>query len=101
MLGTLQLTTLAADRTRVVEVRPLRKAGDSSHLRTARPSPGWRTDSCTLARQQQFTFPRMAGGHLLCRVGGFPSPPNAGGRSGSPAHAEAGPDSVRPPPQSR
>jgi hypothetical protein len=31
--------------------------GDSSRLRTARPSPGWRTDSCTLARQQQFTFP--------------------------------------------
>jgi hypothetical protein len=28
----------------------------------------------------------------------FP-PPNAGGRSGSPAHAEAGPDSPRPPPQ--
>jgi hypothetical protein len=28
--------------------------GDSSRLRTARPSPGWRTDSCTLARQQQF-----------------------------------------------
>jgi hypothetical protein len=30
--------------------------GDSSHLRTARPSPGWRTDSYTLTRQQQFTF---------------------------------------------
>jgi hypothetical protein len=31
--------------------------GDSSHLRTARLPPGWRTNSCTLARQQQFTFP--------------------------------------------
>jgi hypothetical protein len=24
--------------------------GDSNHLRTARPSPGWRTDSYTLTR---------------------------------------------------
>jgi transposase-like protein len=70
MPGTLQLTTLAADRARVVEVCPLCKAGDSSHLRTARLSPRWRTDSCTLARQQQFTFPRMAGGRLLRRAGG-------------------------------
>jgi hypothetical protein len=31
--------------------------GDSSHLRTARPSPGRRTDSYTLTRQQQFAFP--------------------------------------------
>jgi hypothetical protein len=30
---------------------------DSSRLRTARPSPGWRMDSCTLTRQQQFAFP--------------------------------------------
>jgi hypothetical protein len=72
---------------------------DSSRLRTARSSPGWRTDSCTLARQHQFAFPLMAGGRLLRRAGGCPSPPNAGGRSGSPAHAEAGPNSVRPPPQ--
>jgi hypothetical protein len=61
--------------------------GDSSHLRTARPSPGWRTNSCTLTRQQQFAFPRMAGGCLLRRAGGCPSPPNVGGRSGPPAHA--------------
>jgi hypothetical protein len=73
--------------------------GDSSHLRTARPSPGWRTDSYTLTRKQQFAFPRMAGGCLLRRDGGCPSPPNVGGRSGSPAHARAGPDSARPPPQ--
>jgi hypothetical protein len=26
--------------------------GDSSHLRTERLLPGWRTDSCTLTRQQ-------------------------------------------------
>jgi hypothetical protein len=64
-----------------------------------RPSPKWRTGSCTLSRQQQFTFPRVAGGRLLRRAGGCPSPPNAGGRSGSPAHVEAGPNSVRPPPQ--
>jgi hypothetical protein len=31
--------------------------GDSSRLRMARPSSGWRTDCCTLARQHQFTFP--------------------------------------------
>jgi hypothetical protein len=62
--------------------------------RAARPSPGCKTDSCTLSRQQQFAFPHVAGGHLLRRAGGCPSPPNAGGRSGSPAHAEAGPNSV-------
>jgi hypothetical protein len=62
--------------------------GDSSHLRTARPSPEWRTDSYTLTRQQQFAFPRMAGGRHLHRARGCPSPPNAGGRSGSSAHAE-------------
>jgi hypothetical protein len=99
MTGTLELTTLAADRTRVVEVRPLRRDGDGSHLRTARPSPGWRTDSYTLARQQQFAFPRMAGGRHLRRAGGCHSPSNAGGRSGSPAHAEAGPELPHPPPQ--
>jgi hypothetical protein len=63
------------------------------------PSPGWKTDNCTLSWQQQFAFTRMAGGCLLRRAGGCPSPLNAGGRSGSPAHAEAGPNSVRPPPQ--
>jgi hypothetical protein len=38
--GTLQLTTLVADQAHVVEVRPLREAGDSSHPRTSRPPPG-------------------------------------------------------------
>jgi hypothetical protein len=59
---------------------------DVADPRAARLSPGWRTDSCTLARQQQFAFSRMAGGRLR-RAGGCPSPPNVGGRSGSPAHA--------------
>jgi hypothetical protein len=36
----LQLTTLVADEARVVEVRPLCEASDSSHPRTARPPPG-------------------------------------------------------------
>jgi hypothetical protein len=68
--------------------------------RCSRPqSPGWRTKCCTLARQQQFAFPRMAGGRLLRRAGGCLAPPGAGGRRGSPAHAEAGPDLPRPPPQ--
>jgi hypothetical protein len=70
---------------------------DSGHLRTTRPSLGWRMDSCTLSRQQQFAFPRMAGGRLLRTAGGCSSPPKAGGRSGSPAHAEVGPNSPRPP----
>ena len=58
---------------------------------------GWRTDSCTLSKQLQFAFLRMAGGRLLRTAGGCPSPPNTG-RTGSLAHAEAGPDSPRPPP---
>jgi hypothetical protein len=31
---------LAADQAHIVEVRPLRETGDSSHPRTARPPPG-------------------------------------------------------------
>jgi hypothetical protein len=72
---------------------------DVAGPRAARLSPGWRTNSCTLSRKQQFSFPRMAGGCLLRRAGVCPSPLNAGGRSGSPAHVEAGPNSARPPPQ--
>jgi hypothetical protein len=83
---TLQMTTSTADRTRVVEVRPLRKGGDSNHWRTTRPLPGWGTDGCALAGQQQFAFPHMAGGRHLHRAGGCPPPQNVGGRSGSPAH---------------
>jgi hypothetical protein len=33
-------------------------------------------------------WPRVAEVHLLRKAGEHPSPPNAGGRSGSPAHAE-------------
>jgi hypothetical protein len=51
-------------------------------------------ESCTLVREQQFAFPRMAGGRL-CRAGGCLSPPNTGGRKGSPTHTEATPHSVR------
>jgi hypothetical protein len=65
--------------------------------RATRPSPGWGTDSYTLARQQQFAFPRMAGGRLLRRAGGCLSPPNDEGRSGSSTHEEAGPDLPHPP----
>jgi hypothetical protein len=63
------------------------------------PSPGQRTECCTLAGQQQFAFPGMAGGRLLRRAGGWFPPPDAGGRGGTPAHAKAGPGSPRPPPQ--
>jgi hypothetical protein len=63
------------------------------------PPPGQRTECCTLAGQQQFAFPGMAGGRLLCRAGGWFPPLQSGGRSGTPAHAKAGPNSARPPPQ--
>jgi hypothetical protein len=62
------------------------------------PSPGQRTECCTLAGQQQFAFPGMAGGRLLCRAGGWFPPPEAG-RGGTPTHAKAGPGSPRSPPQ--
>jgi hypothetical protein len=62
--------------------------------RVARPPPGRRTESCTLFGEQQFAFPRMAGG-CLRRAGGCLSAPNVGGRKGSLAHAEATPHSVR------
>jgi hypothetical protein len=81
-------------------VPPSRRTTCCETLRCGRPqSPGQRTECCTLARRQQFAFPRMAGGRLLLRVGGWFPPPEAGGRSGTPAHAKAGPGSPRPPPQ--
>jgi hypothetical protein len=61
---------------------------------TRRPSPGQRTKCCTLAGQRQFAFPGMAEGSLR-GAGGCLSPPNKGGRKGSPTHAEATPHSVR------
>jgi hypothetical protein len=63
------------------------------------PSPGQRTECCTLAGQQQFAFPGMAGGRLLRRAGVWFPPPDVGGRSGTLAHAKAGHGSPRPPPQ--
>jgi hypothetical protein len=87
------------DRPRT-RVPPSRRTTCCETPRCGRPqSPGQRTKCCTLARQQQFAFPRMAGGCLLHRVGGWFPPPDAGGESGTPAHAKAGPGSPRPPPQ--
>jgi hypothetical protein len=60
-----------------------------------RPSPGRKTDNCTLSWQQQFAFPRVAGGRLLrnaaSAIGGeHPSPPITEGRSGPlPARRQA------------
>jgi hypothetical protein len=39
------------------------------------PSPGQRTECCTLAGQHQFAFPVMARGRLLRRAGGWFPPP--------------------------
>jgi hypothetical protein len=81
-------------------VPPSRRMTCCATPRCSRPrSPERRTECCTLARQQQFAFPRIAGGRLLRRAGGWFLPPDAGGRSGSPAHAEADSGSARPPPQ--
>jgi hypothetical protein len=81
-------------------VPPSRRTACCETLRCGRPqSPGQRTECCTLARQQQFAFPRMAGGRLLRRAGGWFPPLDTGGRSGTPANAKAGPGSPRPPPQ--
>jgi hypothetical protein len=57
------------------------RAVDMADLRTVRPSPVRWTDSHTPTRQQVAVC-------LLCKAGGRPSPPNAEGRSGSPAHTE-------------
>jgi hypothetical protein len=54
---------------------------DVADLRMARPSPVRWTDSHTTTRQQVAV-------RLLRKAGERPSPPNARGRSGSPAHAE-------------
>jgi hypothetical protein len=86
------------DRLRT-RVPPSRHTTCCETLQCGRPqSPGQRTERCTLARQQQFAFPHMAGGRLLRRAGGWFPPPDAGGRSGTPAHAKAGPGSPRPSP---
>jgi hypothetical protein len=87
------------DRPRT-RVSPSRRTTCCETLRCDRPqSLGQKTECCTLVGQQQFAFPRMAGGRLLHRAGGWFPPPNAGGRSETPAHAKAGPTSPRSPPQ--
>jgi hypothetical protein len=48
---------------------------------------GQRTECCTLAGQQQFAFPGMAGGRLLLRAGGWFPPPEAERRGGPPTRA--------------
>jgi hypothetical protein len=48
---------------------------------------GQRMECCTLAGQQQFTFPGMAGGRLLRRAGGWFPPPEAGRRGAPPTRA--------------
>jgi hypothetical protein len=81
-------------------VPPSRRTTCCETLQCGRPqSPGQRTECCTLAGQQQFAFPRMAGGRLLRRAGGWFPPLDARGRRGTPAHAKAGPASPRSPPQ--
>jgi hypothetical protein len=62
----------------------------------ARPSPGQRTECCTLAGQQQFAFPGIPSDRSLRGVGGCLFSPNAEGRKRLPAHTEATPHSVRP-----
>jgi hypothetical protein len=57
------------------------RAVDVVGLRTVQLSPVQWTDSHTPTRQQVAV-------RLLRKAGERPSPPNAGGRSGSPAHAE-------------
>jgi hypothetical protein len=59
------------DRPRT-RVPPSRRTTCCETLRCGRPqSPGQRTECCTLAGQQQFAFPGMAGGRLLRRAGGW------------------------------
>jgi hypothetical protein len=68
-------------------VRPPGAAGHSrpDGGRNAAPWPG----------SSSSPSPRMAGGRLLRRAGGWFAPLDAGGRSGSPAHAKVGPGSPR------
>jgi hypothetical protein len=72
-------------------VPPSRRMTCCATLRCSRPqSPGRRTECCTLARQQQFAFPRMAGGRLLRRAGGWfppPMPEEEAGRRPTRRHA--------------
>jgi hypothetical protein len=66
-----------------------KRTGRSS-LPSSPRKQGQRTECCTLAGQQQFAFPGMAGGRLLRRAGGWFPPPKAGRRGGPPTRAEGG-----------
>jgi hypothetical protein len=63
------------------------KRTDRSSLPSSPQKRGLRTECCTLAGQQQFAFPGMAGGRLLHRAGGWFPPPEAGRRGGPPTRA--------------
>jgi hypothetical protein len=65
----------------------------------ARPSPGQRTECCTLAGQQQFAFPGMADGSLRGAGGCLSSPHMPGEEKGyRPTRGEP-PTRCAPPPQ--
>jgi hypothetical protein len=64
----------------------LKRTGRSS-LPSSPRKRGQRTECCTLAGQQQFAFPGMAGGRLLRRAGRWFPPPEAGRRGGPPTCA--------------
>jgi hypothetical protein len=63
------------------------KRTSRSSLPSSPRKRGQRTECCTLAGQQQFAFPGMAGGRLLRRAGGWFPPPEAGRRGGPPTRA--------------
>jgi hypothetical protein len=63
-----------------------KRTGRSSLLSSPRKR-GQRTECCTLAGQQQFAFPSMAGGRLLRRARAWFPPPEAGRRGGQPTRA--------------
>jgi hypothetical protein len=82
-------TTSAPTAATTCPPTPHRRA-PAAPKRTGRPSPrkrGQRTECCTLAGQQQFAFPGVAGGCLLRRARGWFPPPEAGRRGGQPTRA--------------
>jgi hypothetical protein len=73
---------------------PSRRTTCCETLRCGRPqSPGQRMKCCTLAEQQKFTFPPHGWRTPPPQSWRMVSTPDAGGRSGTPAHAKAGPGS--------
>jgi hypothetical protein len=85
------------DRPRT-RVPPSRHTTCCETLRCGRPqSPGRGRNAAPWPGSSSSPSPRMAGGHLLRRARGWFPPPDAGGRSGTPAHAKAGPGSLPAP----